>query len=116
MLIAVLRWRLVVGFALPPSAAPAISAFPGGGGGGGNFFFVRMKNGPRIYIFILMPHKRHVNATWHKDRVNTATYAPRQQNHPPKPPRELNCTGFVSSGVKISGIAVEGYDLDLVVS
>jgi hypothetical protein len=64
-------------------------------------------------FLIQMPPKRYIKPT---DSVNAATSAPHQRNRPPKPPRESNCTGFVSSGVKISGIAVEGYDLDLVVS
>jgi hypothetical protein len=74
-----------------------------------------MTNGPRIFFLILIPNKRHVNNTWDGDQVNTATCVPRQRNHPPKPSKESNCTGFDSSGVKISIIMVEGYDLDLVV-
>jgi hypothetical protein len=44
--------------------------------GSHNFFCVNDK-WAHIYIFILMPHKRHVNATWNKDQVNTATCVPR---------------------------------------
>lgn len=75
-----------------------------------------MTNGPCIYFFILMPHKRYVNATWDKDLVNTATCAPRQRNRSSKPPKESNYTSFISSGVKISSITVEEYHLDSVVS
>uniref|UniRef100_A0A0D3GZZ5 Uncharacterized protein n=1 Tax=Oryza barthii TaxID=65489 RepID=A0A0D3GZZ5_9ORYZ len=45
-------------------------------------------------------HKCHVNVTWDEDQVNTATCAPHQQNHSPKPPKESNCTGFVSQNAK----------------
>ncbi len=84
---------------------------------GPHFFVCVDDKWPSIYFLILMPHKRHFNATWNEDQVNTVMCAPpRQQNRPPKPPRKLNCTGLDSSGVKISGIAVEGYDLYSAVS
>jgi hypothetical protein len=85
-----------------------------GGGGtsrGPHYICVYEKWVPLVFLYFYT-RKRHVSSTWNRDQVNATTYTPRQRNHPLKPLRESNCTGFNSLWVEIPGIVVQGYDSD----